>query len=183
MDFFRIVRTDFDRFRELAGQPAGVGLLWAFINPRVAPVIGIRFACKLHSVGVSPLGKLVSLFNQIVFRVEAPARIEIGPGFVLPHPGGIILGSARIGRNVTVFQNVTLGARDFDGAYDLAKRPVLEDGCIIGAGAVVLGSVRIGRGAKVAANSLVLQDVPDGATAMGVPAGIRGKAVLTRDGA
>ncbi|MGL5011075.1 MAG: hypothetical protein ACRC6I_14445, partial [Paracoccaceae bacterium] len=112
MDFFRTVRADFDRFRELAGRPAGAGLWRAFFNPRVAPVISIRFACKLHSIGLSPLGKLVSLLNQVAFRVEAPARIEIGPGFVLPHPGGIVLGSARIGRNVTVFQNVTLGARD-----------------------------------------------------------------------
>ncbi|MGL5011002.1 MAG: serine O-acetyltransferase, partial [Paracoccaceae bacterium] len=107
--------------------------------------------------------------------------IEIGPGFVLPHPGGIVLGSARIGRNVTVFQNVTLGARDFDGAYDLAKRPVLEDGCLVGAGAVVLGPIRVGRGATVAANSLALRDVPDGATAIGVPAAIKGVSVAAKD--
>jgi serine O-acetyltransferase len=181
MQFWSTIRSDYYRFRALAGQPQGGGLWRAFLNPRMLPVISIRLACKLHGAGFGPLGKIVSLFNQMVFRVEAPARIVIGPGFVLPHPGGIVLGSARIGANVTVLQNVTLGARDFDGAYDLAKRPVLEDGCLIGAGAVVLGPVRIGRGATVAANSLALRDVPDGETAMGVPARLRGRSVAGKD--
>lgn len=174
MKFRQTIRADFDRFRDLAGQSPGAGLWRAFVNPRVLPVISLRMACKLQAMGLGPLGKLLSLFNQIVFRIEAPSRIEIGPGLVLPHPGGIVLGSARIGANVTIFQNVTLGAREFDGAYDLTSRPVLEDGCKVGAGAVVLGPVRIGRDATVAANSLALKDVPDGATAMGVPAQVKG---------
>src|SRR3546814_14708052 len=85
-------------------------------------------------------------------------------------PGGLVLGSASIGDNVTIFQNVTLGARHFDGGYNLSRRPVLHARVTVGAGAVILGPVTIGEGATVAANSLVLADVPPGYTAMGVPA-------------
>ena len=137
---------------------------------RVLPVALIRLAGRLRAIGLGPLGALVSLFVMWAFRVEAPARADIAPGLVLPHPGGIVIGSARIGRNVVIYQNVTLGARVFDGAYDLSTRPVVEDDVTIGAGAVVLGPVTVGAGATVAANSLVTRDVPPGATAMGVPA-------------
>src|SRR3546814_3332402 len=81
-------------------------------------------------------------------------------------PGGLVLGSASIGDNVTIFQNVTLGARHFDGGYNLSRRPVLHARVTVGAGAVILGPVTIGEGATVAANSLVLADVPPGYTAM-----------------
>ena len=116
---------------------------------------------------------MVTLINLNVFRVEVPARAIIGEGLVLPHPGGIVLGSATIGDNVTIFQNVTIGARSFEANYDLRSRPVIASGVIIGAGAVVLGPVTIGENATIAANSLVIDDVPPSKTAMGVPAVIR----------
>lgn len=156
-----LIRADHARFRELAGQPAE-GRVWrAFLHPRVAPVAWFRVAQWLHGRELRPLAGLVSLFVLMVFKVEIPARAVIGPGFVLPHPMGIVIGSAAIGANVTVFQNVTLGAREFDGAYDLGKRPVIADGVIIGAGAVVLGPVRIGRGVTVRANALITRDMPE----------------------
>lgn len=167
------LRADDARFRELAGQASHGTILHAFLHPRVAPVTWLRIAAKLHALGFGPLATLVSLLVKLIFKVEVPARAEIGPGFVLPHPMGVIIGSARIGRNVTIFQNVTLGARCFDGTYDLTTRPVIEDDVIVGAGAVVLGPVTVGANATVAANSLVITDVPPGATVLGVPAQAR----------
>lgn len=167
------LRQDYDHFLRLAGRPEGAGLWRVVFSPRVLPVALIRLSAKLRSIKLGPLGALVSLFVMWAFRVEAPARADIGPGLVLPHPGGIVIGSARIGRNVVIYQNVTLGARVFDGAYDLSTRPTLEDDVIIGAGAVVLGPVTVGAGATVAANSLVTRDVPPGATALGVPATVK----------
>lgn len=164
------LRADYDHFLRLSARPQGAGLWRACVSPRMLPVVFIRLAAKLRSLGLGPLGAIVRLFVLWGFRVEVPAGAQIGPGFVLPHPGGIVLGHARIGRDVVIFQNVTLGARAFDPHYDLATRPTLEDGVIIGAGAVVLGPVTVGAGATVAANSLVTRDVPPGATALGVPA-------------
>src|SRR3546814_7890766 len=107
----------------------------------------------------------------LVTGVQTCALPIFGRGLVLPHPGGLVLGSASIGDNVTIFQNVTLGARHFDGGYNLSRRPVLHARVTVGAGAVILGPVTIGEGATVAANSLVLADVPPGYTAMGVQIG------------
>lgn len=164
------LRSDYDHFLRLSARSEGAGLWRACLSPRMLPVVFIRIAAKLRAIGLGPLGAIVRLVVLWLFRVEVPAGADIGPGLVLPHPGGIVLGHARIGRDVVIFQNVTLGARSFDPHYDLATRPTLEDGVIIGAGAVVLGPVTVGAGATVAANSLVTRDVPAGDTALGVPA-------------
>lgn len=95
--------------------------------------------------------------------------VEIGPGFRIHHFGNIFIHSrAKIGANCTIRQGVTIGTR-----VDQGPAPVLEDSVDIGAGAQVLGNVRVGCGAKIGALSLVLHDVPPGATAVGVPARIR----------
>jgi serine O-acetyltransferase len=81
----------------------------------------------------------------------------------LPHPMGIVIHSGtRIGNDVVIGHQVTLGGRDVTGAA-----PQVEDGVYIGAGAKVLGGVRIGRGATVGANAVVTKDVPAGATVVG----------------
>lgn len=164
------LRADYDHFLRLSAQPQGAGLWRACLSPRMLPVVFIRLAAKLRNLGLGPLAAILRLTVLWVFRVEVPAAAQICPGFVLPHPGGIVLGHAHIGRDVVVFQNVTLGARTFDPHYDLTTRPTIGDGAIIGAGAVVLGPVSVGAGATVAANSFVTRDVPEGATALGVPA-------------
>jgi serine O-acetyltransferase len=81
----------------------------------------------------------------------------------LPHPMGIVIHSGtRIGDNVVIGHQVTLGGRDLSGAA-----PQVEEGVYIGAGAKILGGVRIGRGATVGANAVVTKDVPAGTTVVG----------------
>jgi serine O-acetyltransferase len=170
MRFRETVQADCRRFAQLSARPSDKVTIGLLLNPRVFPVVLIRSSAKLQSLGFRRFANIVALANLIWFRTEVPARAEIGPGLVLPHPGGIVLGSASIGDNVTIFQNVTLGARSFDASYDLSLRPIVHSGVIVGAGAVILGPVTIGERAIVAANSLVLTDVSPGRTAMGVPA-------------
>ena len=173
MKLRQVIRADCRRFAALSGRPTGKVSLGLLLNPRVLPVVLIRVSAKLQSANWRLLANVVSLINLILFRIEVPARAVIGEGFVLPHPGGIVLGSASIGDNVTIFQNVTIGARSFEADYDLATRPTIGSGVILGAGAVVLGPITIGDNATVAANSLVVEDVPSFCTAMGVPATVR----------
>lgn len=81
----------------------------------------------------------------------------------LPHPMGIVVHrGTKIGDDVVIGHQVTLGGRDVSGAA-----PDVEDGVYIGAGAKILGGVRIGRGATVGANAVVTKDVPAGATVVG----------------
>lgn len=165
-----LLRADFDHILRLSLLPEGRPIWRMCFNPRTLPVVLIRIVGALEA---SPAAGFAAAFRLLLlwwFRVEVPRGCKIGPGFVLPHPGGIVLGSKKIGANVVVFQNVTLGARNYDGVFDPGIRPVIGDNVVIGAGAVVVGAVKIGDGATVAANSLVTRNVPDGATAIGVPA-------------
>lgn len=93
---------------------------------------------------------------------------DIGPGLRIHHFGNIFIHSGvKIGANCTLRQGNTIGNRVEGGPV-----PVLEDDVELGAYAQVLGGIRIGRGAKIGAMSVVLQDVPPGATAVGIPAKI-----------
>jgi len=93
---------------------------------------------------------------------------RIGPGLRIYHFGNIFIHSqVVIGRNCTLRQGVTIGNRVSDG-----PAPLIEDDVDFGAYAQVLGNVRIGSGAKIGAMTVVLCDVPAGATAVGVPARI-----------
>lgn len=165
--------ADWRRLHEFAEMPAPRRRFRSNFSPRFAPVYLIRVAQRLHRKGFRRLAKLASLINFVIFGLEAPARIEIGPGLVIPHSVGVILGAASIGANVTIYQQVTLGAKTADFAFDPAKRPVVCDGAVVTAGAKVIGPVRLGRNCVVGANAVVLDDVPDGALAIGVPARIR----------
>lgn len=116
---------------------------------------------------------LYRLLDLMIVRIAAgsylPARCSIGPGLRLPHPQGIILhGQARLGADVVLFQQVTVGLRDLHSGV-----PTIGDGALLGAGARVLGAVCVGAGARVGAGAVVLRDVPPGAVAVGVPAVIR----------
>ncbi len=164
--------ADWARLAELARQPPAARRWVHHFSPRFAPVSLVRHAHALHRRGWRRLAKLVQLFNFVVFGLEVPASLEIGDGLVIAHTQGTILGGASIGRNVTIFQQVTLGATAIDFGYDPALRPVVEDGVTIAAGAKVLGAVRLGRDCVVGANAVVLADVPAGSLAVGVPARI-----------
>lgn len=106
----------------------------------------------------------------LLLGAEIPSGTRIGRNLVLPHGGrGVIIHPAvRVGDDVTLYHQVTLGVR---GSRDDA--PVIGDGVYIGAKASVLGPVRVGPGARIGAGAVVIDDVPAGATATGVPARIR----------
>jgi serine O-acetyltransferase len=105
--------------------------------------------------------------------ISIPKSVEVGPGLRIYHFGNIFVhADTKIGANCTLRQGVTLGNR-----HDGGPAPVLEDDVDLGAYAQVLGGVRIGRGAKIGAMSVVLCDVPAGATAVGIPARVIEKSV------
>ena len=130
----------------------------------------IRLAryCYLSPL-LKPVSGLLTWINTLVFGIEFTARCEVGPGLMLPHTFGTVIGARKIGANATIFQGVTLGAKFADLAYDPATRPVVGNDVILGAGAKVLGGVQLGDNVTVAANSLVTENVPSNCFVIGVP--------------
>lgn len=109
------------------------------------------------------------LWTRGYVGAELPFQVPAGPGLRLPHAGrGVVLHpTVRLGSGVVLYHQVTIGVRD--------ERPagVVGDGVEIGAGAKILGPVEIGDGARIGANAVVVEDVPPGATAVGIPATVR----------
>jgi serine O-acetyltransferase len=147
-----------------------IGVVRTLVSPRMAPVLLYRLAywCGKHRLGV--MGRLLSMTNFVVFGLEIGLECEIGPGLFFPHTSGTVIGAARIGSNATIYQNVTLGAKDLDFGYRPDRRPTVGDDVLIGSGAKILGALQVGDGATAAANSVVLRSVPEGALVGGVPA-------------
>lgn len=124
----------------------------------------IRIYKKRHWGGVF-LGKLLFWVNRLVFSCDIPPTVEIGNNIHLPHFGmGVTIHPwAKIGNNVRIYQQVTIGAR---GKQQTGR---IGNNVLIGAGAKILGEVNIGNNVKIGANCVVLTDVPDGCTIVGVP--------------
>ncbi len=100
--------------------------------------------------------------------IEIHPGAKIGKGLFIDHGMGVVIGeTTEIGDNCTIYQNVTLGGTGKDHGK---RHPTLGNDVMIGAGAKVLGPFRVGNGARVASGAVVLDAVPDNATAVGVPA-------------
>lgn len=102
--------------------------------------------------------------------IEIHPGAKIGKGLFIDHGMGVVIGeTTEIGDNCTIYQNVTLGGTGKDHGK---RHPTLGNNVMIGSGAKVLGPFRVGDGARVASGAVVLDEVPDNATAVGVPARI-----------
>lgn len=171
-----LLRADLHRLWGNRSAPGGWRLWLRIFHPRFAPVLLLRLAARCYSSRIlKPLAHLFSLINAVVFGLEATPRCRIGGGLFLPHTHGTVIGAARIGLNATIFQGVTLGAKFADLEFNAAARPVVGNEVLIGAGAKVLGAISIGNRAIIAANSLVIRDVREGAYMIGVPAEDKGE--------
>lgn len=106
-------------------------------------------------------------FWSAVTGAEIPINTEIGGGLLIPHPNGIVIHAhAKIGVNCLIFQQVTIGIKGD------STPPLIGDYVDIGAGAKLLGNITVGSHAKIGANSVVLIDVPEKKSAVGIPAKI-----------
>jgi serine O-acetyltransferase len=123
-----------------------------------------RLAGWCHHKRIRGLPTLLLRAISLFYGLEMPVSQEIGGGLYIAHTYGVVIMPEKIGRNCSIISNVTIGMRN-EWAF-----PVIGDNVFIGAGARVLGGIHVGDGAKIGANAVVIQDVPEGATMVGVPA-------------
>ena len=140
--------------------------LKALVTDGTFAMLAYRLMQAAQRRRLTPLAMMFNKLNGFFGRCIIGRGASFGPRFVLIHSYGIVINSAvRGGSDIKLEHSVTIGA-------EKDKVPVLGDGVFVGAGAKILGGVRIGDRAKIGANAVVLSDVPDGATAVGIPAKI-----------
>lgn len=153
------------------GKKAGLGgALLRLLHPRFLPIVLCRLSRATLILRIPGLPQLFTYANIVLFGLEVTPRCEIGPGLFFPHTHGTVVGAWRIGKNATIYQNVTLGSKRLDMGFETNTRPEVGDDVSLGAGCKVLGGIMIGHRAIVGANSVVLQSVEPGSLVVGVPA-------------
>ncbi|WP_448569029.1 serine O-acetyltransferase [Thalassotalea ganghwensis] len=129
-----------------------------------------RLSNKLWRHNFKLLARLLSTFSRWLTGVEIHPGATLGRRVFIDHGMGIVIGeTAEIGDDVTLYHGVTLGGTSWNAGK---RHPTLGNKVVIGAGAQVLGPITIGAGGKVGSNSVVVKDVPENATAVGIPARI-----------
>lgn len=133
---------------------------WAMISHRIAHAL---YKKKLYF-----LARFISQWSRLFTGIEIHPGAVIGKSFFIDHGMGVVIGeTTEIGDNVLIYQGVTLGGT----GKDTGKRhPTIEDNVMIGSGVKVLGPIIVGKNSKIGAGSVVLRNVPENSTVVGVPA-------------
>ncbi|MGL5352292.1 MAG: serine O-acetyltransferase EpsC [Clostridium sp.] len=161
----------FDRLRYdlnniMKNDPAAKSKIEVFLlYPSIHVMIAYRLAHKLFQCKLYFLARLISQMARFFTGIEIHPGATIGKGLFIDHGMGVVIGETSIiGDNVLLYHGVTLGGT---GKGVGKRHPTLEDNVVVGAGSKVLGPITVGAGAKIGANSVVVKDVPKGATAVG----------------
>ena len=121
------------------------------------------------------IARLISNLSRILTSIEIHPAATIGEGFFIDHGAGLVIGETSvIGKNVTIYQQATLGgispSINSASQRNIKRHPSVGDNVIIGSGAQILGPILIGKNSRIGANAVVIKDVPDNTTYVGVPA-------------
>ena len=163
----REIKYDVQAFRQrdpAATSDAEIVLLYSGFHARLAH----RLSHALYKKGHTFTARAVSQGAKFFTGIEIHPGATIGRGLVIDHGSGVVIGeTAEIGDNCTIYQGVTLGGT----GKDVGKRhPTLGNNVLVGSGAKILGPVKIGDNVKVASGAVVLTELPDHSTAVGMPA-------------
>jgi serine O-acetyltransferase len=162
------IRADVRAARERDPAAQGVSAVeiltsWAGVQALLAH----RAAHALLEAGVPVLPRVIAYLTRAVTGVEIHPAARIGNEFFVDHGSGVVIGeTAVIGNCVTLYQGVTLGGTGFQRGK---RHPTLGNNVTVGSGAKLLGPIAVGDGAKIGANTVVVEDVPPGATVVGNP--------------
>jgi serine O-acetyltransferase len=165
MTVFSLIARDLQaKAQWLYGDTTWRSLLKARFTDGTFSMIVYRWMQWAQRHRLTPVAMLFNKLNAVCGHCIIGRGADFGEGFVLVHSLGVVINtSVRGGKRVVIEHQVTIGA-------EKGQSPQLGDDVFVGAGARILGPVHIGNRTRIGANAVVLTDVPDGATAVGVPA-------------
>lgn len=141
-----------------------------FNYPGVWAIINHRIANRLYTKGYKKLARALVGLGSIFTKTDIHPAATIGRRVFIDHAIGVVIGATAIVEDdVLIYQGVTLGGVSLNKGK---RHPTIKSNVVIGSGAKVLGNITIGANSKIGANSVVVCDVPDNSTAVGVPAKI-----------
>jgi serine O-acetyltransferase len=157
-------------------DPAAKSILSIILTyPGVKAVFFHRIANFFYKAGFELIARIISQTSRFFTGIEIHPGAKIGKNLFIDHGMGVVIGeTSEIGDNVTMYHAVTLGgilpSVDSNSQRQTKRHPTIKDQVVLGSGAQVLGPITVGRCSKIAANAVVVNDVPEFATMVGVPA-------------
>ena len=138
-----------------------------FSYPGFHAVVIYRLANWFWKRNLTFIARFLSHFGRLISGIEIHPGATIGKRFFIDHGMGVVIGeTAEVGDDVTLYQGVTLGGT---ALHNGKRHPTVENNVIVGAGAKVLGPITVGHCARIGSNSVVIKDVPECATVVGIP--------------
>ena len=143
--------------------------------PGVKAVFFHRIANFFSIAKLDLIARIISQFSRFLTGIEIHPKAKIGENLFIDHGMGVVIGeTSEIGNNVTIYHMVTLGgispSIDSERQRHEKRHPTIGDDVVIGSGAQIIGPIKVGKCARIAANAVVVKDVPDNATMVGIPA-------------
>jgi len=162
----------------MARDPAAKSTLAIILTyPGVKAVFFHRIANFFHVAGFHLLARIISQLSRFFTGIEIHPGAKIGINLFIDHGMGVVIGETSvIGNNVTIYHAVTLGgispSIESEKQRNEKRHPTIGNDVVIGSGAQIIGPIKIGDGSRIAANAVVLNNVPENSTMVGVPAKI-----------
>ncbi len=167
MGIYSDIREDFaNAYRNDPALNSKIDFLFNY--PGVWAIAWYRLAHRLYKANFKRFARFIMGFTQILTHIDIHPAAVIGQRVFIDHGTGVVIGeTAIIEDDVLIYQGVTLGGVSLSPGK---RHPTVKKGAVLGAGAKILGNIVIGETAKIGANSVVVKEVPDCSTAIGIPA-------------
>ena len=157
-------------------DPAAKSILSIVLTyPGVKAVFFHKISNFFYKAGFELLDRIISQTIRFFTGIEIHPGAKIGKNLFIDHGMGVVIGeTSEIGDNVTIYHAVTLGGSspsiDSERQRHEKRHPTIGDDVVIGSGAQIIGPIKVGNNARIAANAVVVKDVPENATMVGIPA-------------
>ena len=157
-------------------DPAAKSILSIILTyPGVKAVFFHQISNFFYKAGFDLIARIISQTIRFFTGIEIHPGAKIGKNLFIDHGMGVVIGeTSEIGDNVTIYHNVTLGGSspsiDSERQRHEKRHPTIGNDVVVGSGAQIIGPIKVGNNSRIAANAVVVKDVPENATMVGIPA-------------